>query len=215
MLVNMPMNLILVRHGEIDANVRKVYAGRSDDPLNETGRSQALAAAQELCGRNIRALYCSPLRRTIEKAAIIGRRIFRTPEAVESFNELLMGPWEGLSEAEVAERYPDESAIWSARPADLRIPGLETLQDLQHRALAGVQEIQRGLSDNSCVAVVSHVAVIRVLILWAEGRNLNDYKIVHVQNATLIEIILPPGAFNGKQGLPDCIPGSDNHAGKF
>lgn len=197
------MRLILVRHGEIDANVSKVYAGRSDDSLNETGRSQAFAVAQKLCDMDVRAIYCSPLRRTMETATIIGRRIFCTPKAVESFNELLMGPWEGLSEAEVAERYPNELAIWSVRPAELRIPGRETLLELQQRVLAGVQEIQYGLSDISCVAVVTHVAVIRVLFLWAKGRNLNDYKQVHVQNATPIEIKVPPFEIVGKQSLPD------------
>lgn len=197
------MRLILVRHGEIDANVSKVYAGRSDDSLNETGRSQAFAVAQKLCDIDVRAIYCSPLRRTMETATIIGRRISCTPKAVESLNELLMGPWEGLSEAEVAERYPNELAIWSVRPAELRIPGRETLLELQQRVLAGVHEIQYGLSDTSCVAVVTHVAVIRVLLLWAEGRNLNDYKQVHVQNATPIEIKLPPFEIDGKQSLPD------------
>lgn len=201
-LINRLMKLILVRHGEIDANVRKVYAGRSDDPLNETGRLQAIAVAQKLCAMDVRALYCSPLRRTIETATIIGRRISCTPKAVESFNELLMGPWEGLSEAEVAERYPKESAIWSARPAELLIPGRETLLELQQRVLAGVQEIQLGLSDTSCVTVVSHVAVIRVLVLWADSRNLNDYKKVQVQNATPIEINLPPFETAKKQSLP-------------
>lgn len=166
-------------------------------------RSQAFEVAQKLCDKDVRAIYCSPLRRTMETATIIGQRISYTPKAVESFNELLMGPWEGLSEAEVGERYPDEVAIWSVRPAELRIPGRETLLELQHRVLAGVQEIQQGLSDTSCVAVVTHVAVIRVLLLWAEGRNLNDYKQVHVQNATPIEIKLPPLNIDGKQSLPD------------
>lgn len=197
------MRLILVRHGEIDANVRKVYAGRSDDSLNETGRLQAFAAAQMLRDMHVDAIFCSPLRRTMETAAIIGRRISCTPKPVESFNELLMGPWEGVSEAEVAEHYPDELAIWSVRPAELRIPGRETLSELQQRVLAGVQEIQQGLSDTSCVAVVTHVAVIRVLLLWAEGRNLNDYKQVHVQNAAPIEIQLPQFEVVGKQTMPD------------
>jgi broad specificity phosphatase PhoE len=196
------MKLILVRHGEIDANVNKVYAGRSGDPLNETGRSQALAAARQLINKDVVAIYCSPLRRTLETATIIGDHIARTPKAVESFNELLMGPWEGLSEAQVAERYPDELAIWSVRPAELRIPGRETLQELQQRALAGVREIQHGVADIDCVAVVTHVAVIRVLLLWTKGRNLNDYKQVHVPNAAPIEIDLPPFEIAGKQNLP-------------
>ena len=51
-----------------DANVHKIYAGRSDDPLNETGRSQAREAARQLDGVEIGALYTSPLRRTLETA---------------------------------------------------------------------------------------------------------------------------------------------------
>ncbi len=186
------MRLTLVRHGEIDANVNKVYAGRSDDPLNAIGRSQALAAGRQLDDKGIMAIYSSPLRRTMETATIIGDHIARVPKAIESFNELLMGPWEGLSEVEVAARYPDDLAIWSVRPAELRIPGRETLQELQQRALAGVREIQREWADGTSVAVVTHVAVIRVLLLWAEGRNLNEYKQVHVPNAAPIEIDLPP-----------------------
>lgn len=197
------MRLILVRHGEIDANVRKVYAGRSDDPLNETGRSQAFAVAQQLYDMDVRAIYSSPLRRTMETATIIGQRISCMPKAVESFNELLMGPWEGLSEVEVAERYPDELAVWLARPGELRIPGRETLLELQQRVLAGVREIQYGSSDNSCVAVVTHVAVIRVLLLWAEGRELNHYKQVHVKNAAPIEIKVPPIKIDNTLSLPD------------
>jgi broad specificity phosphatase PhoE len=196
------MRLVLVRHGEIDANVNKVYAGRSDDPLNATGRSQSLAAGRQLDDKGIVAIYSSPLRRTMETATIIGDHIACAPKAIESFNELLMGPWEGLSEAEVAARYPDELAIWSARPAELRIPGRETLQELQQRALAGVREIQRGWADSARVAVVTHVAVIRALLLWAEGRNLNEYKQVHVPNAAPIEIDLPPFETAEKQNLP-------------
>lgn len=181
----------MVRHGEIDANTRHVYAGRSDDPLNVTGRLQAIAVAQTLQDLDIGALYSSPLRRTMETANIIGQHISRQTQVSEAFNELAMGPWEGLSEAAVAERYPNEFDTWTSRPAELQIPGRETLLELQQRVLAGVLDIQYRASCTSCVAVVSHVAVIRVLLLWAENRELNDYKRVHVPNATPLELSFP------------------------
>jgi broad specificity phosphatase PhoE len=182
------MKVILVRHGEIDANVRKVYAGRCNDPLNEKGRQQSLEVARQLKAISVSAIYSSPLRRTIETASIIGDYIFCKPIIMEAFNELIMGPWQGLSEAEVAARYPSEMLIWMSRPAELKIPGRETLLELQQRAIAGLSEILSTFSKDSCIVLVSHVAVIRVLMLWFNDRELNDYKHVHIPNATPLEL---------------------------
>ena len=182
------MKLVLIRHGQIDANVSKIYAGRSDDPLNETGRAQAVEVARQLSPTRFEALYSSPLRRTMETANIIGQHISCQPIASEAFNELIMGPWEGLDEAKVAREYPNEFTIWTSRPAELEISGRETLLELQKRAVSGVHDIQRQLPDTAHVIIVSHVAVIRTIILYSEGKNLNEYKQVHVPNASPIHL---------------------------
>lgn len=179
------MKLILVRHGEIDSNRRKIYSGRSDEPLNDRGRQQAADAAVQFQQIPIAALFTSPLRRTVETASIIGRQVELTPQIAPAFNELAMGPWEGLSEEEVELRFPADFGLWNSRPADLRLVGRETLEELQNRALNGVALAQTKVGDRP-FCVVSHVAVIRVLMLYAEGRPLNDYKKIHVPNATPI-----------------------------
>jgi broad specificity phosphatase PhoE len=191
------MKIIMVRHGQIDANVQQVYAGRSDDPLNETGRQQARDVARQLEGMAVSAIFSSPLRRTMETATIIGEHLSCKPMVAEAFNELVMGPWQGLSESEVAARYPREMKIWMTQPATLQIPGRETLLELQQRALAGLGKILTGLSENTCVVLVSHVAVMRVLALWSSGRDLNDYKQVHIPNATPLELGIPGNAPSG------------------
>ena len=189
------MNLILIRHGEIDSNLRKVYSGRSAEPLNTTGHQQAEEAAERLAGREIDALYCSPLLRTRQTAEIIAKRVSCPLLPEERFTELGMGPWEGLSETEVESLFPVEFDLWNREPAALNLPGRETLAELQSRALSGLASIIARESSAKCLAVVSHVAVIRVLLLWADGRKLNDYKHVRVPNATPIERTL--------EALPD------------
>jgi broad specificity phosphatase PhoE len=188
------MKLVLIRHGEIDSNVAKIYSGRSSEPLNENGRVQAQVAAERLQGLDIDVLLTSPLRRAMETSTIIGEKISCTPIISEAFTELGMGPWEGLSELEVAKRYPIEFGIWNTAPADLSIPGRETLEELQKRALSGLVDVGRS-HNGGFTAIVSHVAVIRVLVLHATSRPLNDYKKIDVPNAYPLLLNLDKGGF--------------------
>ena len=181
------MNLRLVRHGEIPSNIRKIYAGRSAEKLTAKGREQALQTAQKLTNVEVSALYSSPVERAIQTAGIIGDVIGMKYEIDNSFRELEMGPWEGLSEAEVASRYPQEWKIWNTRPAELKLQGRETLNRLLERVLEGVRRIHAVGGERTSV-VVTHVAVIRVLLLWHAGESLNLYKTIHVPNAAVFDL---------------------------
>ena len=184
----------LVRHGEIESNIRKVYAGWSDERLTKRGARQAEKAGEVLTGKGIVGLYCSPLRRAVQTAEIIGQAIGRVPVADENFKEMGLGPWEGLSEDEIEKRFPEEWRVWNTRPADLRLDGRETLKELQERVLEGLQKISTDYADyvdyseTRRLVVVTHVALIRVLLLYVEGRDLNEYKKVPVANGKVFRI---------------------------
>ena len=181
------MKWYFVRHGEIESNIKKVYAGWNDEGLTPTGVRQAVDAVRELSNYKIEVVCCSPLRRTVQTAEIIGDVLHKKPLLAESFKELKMGPWEGLSESKVAEDYPDAWDLWNSRPADLVLEGRETLSELQARALKGVAQIREEYYGKS-ILVVSHVAVIRVLLLYCRGMNLNFYKTVSVANGQVFEM---------------------------
>ena len=178
------MNCYFIRHGEIASNRIKVYSGRSDEALTDAGRQQVKAARDQLAALDIDAIFCSPLTRTRETAAILVEQLdWNLPLHIDdSFNEIKMGPWEGRSEADVASRYPEQWTLWNTRPADLELQGRETLQQLQDRVLDGLRRIDRDYEYES-ILIVTHVAVIRTLSLYANGLELNRYKSVPVANA--------------------------------
>jgi alpha-ribazole phosphatase/probable phosphoglycerate mutase len=177
----------MVRHGEIPSNVKKIYAGTSPEGLTEKGIFQAGEVSVKLKNFTVDAIYASPIHRAVQTAEIISEAIGIDFLVENAFRELELGPWEGLSEDNIEEKYPEKWRTWNTRPAELRLAGRETLQELQERVLKGIQDIYREASDKT-VVVVTHVAIIRVLLLWHEEKSLNLYKTIHVPNAKIFEI---------------------------
>lgn len=183
------MKVTLVRHGEIPSNINRVYAGSSPEYLTDRGIRQAEEVAARLSGLNINVIYTSPVRRAVQTAEIINARLNVALEINDAFRELEMGPWEGMSETDIAREYPGEWDTWNKRPAALRLPGRETLDELLQRAISGM----RGLyveAERRHTVLVTHVAIIRVILLWKDGKDLNFYKTIHVPNVATFTISL-------------------------
>jgi probable phosphoglycerate mutase len=100
-------------------------------------------------------------------------------------NEMHMGPWEGLTEIEVAQRFPNEHALWSTLPDRLVLPGRETLRVLAGRVVAAVDDATQRPHP---ALLMTHVAPIRVAALAALGMPLSSYKRVHVGNGDALII---------------------------
>jgi alpha-ribazole phosphatase/probable phosphoglycerate mutase len=181
------MKLLLVRHGEILSNTKKIYAGKSKERLTDRGIYQVHEVAGKLKGRRIHALYTSPIQRAIQTAEIIGNVIGKEYVIEDNFREMELGPWEGLSEEKIPELYPHEWEIWQKCPDTLNLPGRETLEELLNRVLTGVRQFYDKIIDQTLV-VVTHVAIIRVLLLWHAQKSLKLYKQVHVPNAEIFEV---------------------------
>jgi len=71
------MKIFFVRHGETDANAKKIMMGqRIDEPLNEFGRRQAEELAS-LLPNSFDIIFSSPLKRTAQTAEIISKKKFQ------------------------------------------------------------------------------------------------------------------------------------------
>lgn len=181
------MNLMMVRHGEIPANVNKIYAGTSSEKLTPRGIRQTEEIADKLKSCNVYSLFSSPIQRAIQTAEIISKKIGKDLVINHTFREMELGLWEGMSENDIARMYPDEWSIWNSRPAELKLPGRETLDKLLKRVLTGLEIINKGTEQRN-VVIVTHVAIIRVVLLWHARKSLNLYKSIHVPNAGIFEI---------------------------
>jgi len=101
------MLLALIRHGQTDWNLAERMQGRSDIPLNETGREQALVAASALAGERWDAVVSSPLVRARETAEILASSLGIPLGG--SYDELVeqdFGVAEGALVSELATRWP-------------------------------------------------------------------------------------------------------------
>lgn len=101
-------DLVLVRHGETEWNRLRRVQGRTDIPLNETGRAQARDAADRLRSSHARfdAVASSPLSRAAETAAIVADGLgLGDVELLDALVERDYGDAEGLGDAEIAARY--------------------------------------------------------------------------------------------------------------
>jgi alpha-ribazole phosphatase/probable phosphoglycerate mutase len=180
------MNLLMVRHGEIPSNTKKIYAGRSTERLTDKGVDQVEETTEKLKEYRIHALYSSPIQRAVQTAEIIGEKLRKDVVTEDAFRELELGPWEGMYEKDIARLYREEWNIWNSRPAELKLPGRETLDELLLRVLEGIRNIKDGSGDT--IVIVTHVAIIRVLLLWHAKKSLNLYKTIHVPNAGIFEL---------------------------
>jgi broad specificity phosphatase PhoE len=92
--------LLLVRHGETDWNAEGKLQGHTDRPLNDYGRRQAQALADQLAGDNIEAVYASDLSRARETAEIVGAKLGLPVVVDPDLREKNWGNWEGLTSDE-------------------------------------------------------------------------------------------------------------------
>jgi broad specificity phosphatase PhoE len=154
--------IVLVRHGETDANRAGVLLGRANPTLNERGRQQAGAVAAALQGEPAPVIVASPLARAQETAVAIGRAAGATVEVDPRLTELDYGEWDERSIADVPA---EVAARWRSDPT-FAPPGGESLAELRARVAPCTAGLVERASDRT-VIVVSHVSPIKAIVLVA------------------------------------------------
>jgi alpha-ribazole phosphatase len=164
--------IYLIRHGEVEGSGTPRYNGHADVSLTERGRGQYNLLRERLAEAKITACYTSDLSRCTWGADLMGEHFGWKPARNSNLRELDIGIWEGLTWAELKERYPEE---WQARLADIvnyRVPGGENLLDLQGRIIPVINDIVARHRGEEAL-VVAHGGANRVILLNAIGAPLS------------------------------------------
>ncbi len=154
--------IILVRHGETEWNIKEVFRGRIDIGLNEAGLKQAELLAQYLSDVKIDAIYTSPLKRAFTTAEMIARYHKLDVEVDPGLIDFDFGEWQGLTRQEVRDRYPELYAVWISHPDQAKMPAGESLDEVRIRAMSVIEKVIAKYKGN--VVLVSHRVVSKVLI---------------------------------------------------
>ncbi|MFG3228719.1 bifunctional RNase H/acid phosphatase [Kitasatospora sp. NPDC048194] len=166
-----PTTLVLLRHGETPLTPEKRFSGSggTDPELSDKGRWQAERAAEALAARgSIQAVVASPMRRTRQTAETVAARLGLEVRYEEGLREVDFGDWEGLTFAEVHERYPADLAAWLGSAKARPTGSGESFATLTHRAGLARDKILARYPGKT-VLVVSHVSPIKTLVRLALG----------------------------------------------
>lgn len=179
--------LILVRHGETDWNsVRRIQGGGSDTPLNETGKQQAENLAIRLRDERIQAIYSSPQQRALHTAQAIARYHNLEVTVLRDLREIEVGELEGKTRAEVGLRF-DELLVPDGANELPKIPGGESLTDLQKRAWSTVKGLVSTQSDGA-VVVVTHYFVIMAIVCAVINLPLTQIRRLRLTPGTITTV---------------------------
>lgn len=185
----MSVTLWLIRHGETDWNREGRWQGRRDVPLNATGLAQAEAMAEKLAtsGVTFHALYASPLRRALQTAQPAARRLGLEIRVDERLREIHQGAFEGLTHAEIAERYAAELDAIRRAPATASAPGGETVTQVAARLRAAADDLARW-HDGQTVLVFGHGLALATLYCQAHGIPLEQAHLHIPSNGEILVV---------------------------
>ncbi|MEU2129663.1 bifunctional RNase H/acid phosphatase [Streptomyces sp. NPDC018352] len=166
-----PATFVLLRHGETALTPEKRFSGSggSDPELSAAGRHQAECIARSLAARGtVEEIVSSPLRRCRETAAAVAARLGLEVRIEEGLRETDFGAWEGLTFAEVRERYGPDLDAWLASAKAAPTGGGESFAEVTRRVSATRDRLTTRYAGRT-VLLVTHVTPIKTLIRLALG----------------------------------------------
>src|SRR5450755_796280 len=172
--------LLLARHGETVENAAHLIIGQRDPPLSDVGREQATALAQATVGEGVAALWCSPLLRASQTAAVVGGLIGSD-----------RGEWAGQPIERIVRHSPGLFEDFVTAQDDFAFPGGESLREQVVRTSDALDLIARGALP---ALVVAHAGTIRAALIALHRPVPPERELMHGEIVRVAWPSSPPGA---------------------
>ncbi len=182
--------VLLVRHGQTPTTGSTLPGRAPGLHLSDVGRTQADGAAARIAGlKNVAAVYASPLERTRETAAPIGKVRKLRVRRDKGLLECDFGEWTGSALKDLYKK-PEWKTV-QQYPSGFRFPGGESFAEMQlriTRALEGLSAKHRG----ETVVAVSHADPIKAAVAAALGTHLDLFQRIVVSPCSVTAIAYTP-----------------------
>ena len=174
--------LYIVRHGQTHKNKQKLLQGRSNTPLNEEGRTQALEAGAKLreMGEKPERLYSSPLIRAVETAELIGSAFAGDTEVRtdDRLIEMDYGPFEGM---DLTNPAPEVMAFFMDFAGTPAPDGMEQLSSVVARSGEFLEEIREEAAEHD-VIISTHAIAMKGLLESLTPESKGGYWSTYIGN---------------------------------
>ena len=181
--------VILIRHGQSEANVGGFFAGWSNAPLSPLGMRQADTTAEYIVNNyKVNCVYASDLIRAFETGRAIAERFEIKIIPEKGMREISAGDWEMHSFDQLTTEYADEYDVWLKDIGNAVCPNGESVAQLAERIQNTVERIAKE-NDGKTIVIVTHATPVRVMecicrkLPIAEMRN-----VPWVSNASVTEL---------------------------
>jgi probable phosphomutase (TIGR03848 family) len=188
--------ILLIRHGENDYVKTGRLAGRLPGVhLNDNGRRQAQALAEALCRmlpcEHVKAIYSSPLERTLETAEPIAKTFNLEIIQREGLIETQYGEWQNKSVKGLSRL-----KIWKnvqSAPSLFTFPGGESFAETQNRICSEIYSLIRQYEQKDILLCVSHADPIKLAVAYFIGLPLDLFQRLNVAPASINALYIDQG----------------------
>lgn len=187
--------ILLVRHGESEANRAGIFAGcKTDAKLTEKGFMQAERYAEYAVENfNIDRVYSSPLSRAYNTGKACADRLGLDITVCDGVKEIDGGAWEGYTLDEIYKQYRDEFDVWTECIADCQCPGGESVREMGARVVEALTEIALE-NDGKTVLVATHYTPVRAMQTYVKTGSFDRMsEFEHIPNTSLTELFYDGG----------------------
>jgi len=154
--------ILMIRHGENEYVKKGRLAGRLPGVhLNDKGRQQAVDLAKALAKAPIKAVYSSPLDRTMETATPIAQALGLEVIPREGLLEIDFGDWQNKTLKSLRRL-----KLWKVvqrSPSLMRFPEGESFSEAQHRAVREIENLCGMHKPEELFVCVSHSDLIKLV----------------------------------------------------
>jgi probable phosphomutase (TIGR03848 family) len=179
--------LYFVRHGLTSHTGHRLSGWLPDIHLSEEGAAQAESVADALAHVRLKAVYSSPIDRTLETARPIAARHGLEVVIRRNLGEVEYGKWTNRSFKTLVR-----TKLWHKLqrfPSGARFPDGETLREVQARSVEEVEKIAAKHSKQA-VCCVTHADVIRLVVAHYMGVHIDLFQRIVVGPASVSVITL-------------------------
>ena len=180
--------IVAIRHGQTAWNADNRIQGHTDIALDATGQWQAERLAEALADDELHAVYSSDLSRAMQTAAPLAQRKGLSMRLDRGLRERSFGDFEGLSFAQIEQRWPEQATAWRRRDPDFGAPGGEVLRDFRERVVVVLTRLAQAHRGQS-IAVVTHGGVLDMLYREATRVALDAPRSWQVPNAGINRLL--------------------------